>query len=30
MDPKRPDLEPLRYTAAEWQAYTEGVRQGLI
>ncbi|WP_198042092.1 DUF397 domain-containing protein [Kitasatospora azatica] len=30
VDPKRPDLEPLRYTAAEWQAYTEGVRQGLI
>ncbi|MFB7906532.1 DUF397 domain-containing protein [Kitasatospora sp. NPDC056076] len=30
VDPKRPDIEPLRYNAAEWAAFTEGVRRGLI
>ncbi|MER5973630.1 DUF397 domain-containing protein [Streptomyces sp. NPDC002055] len=27
-DSKRPDLEPMRYTAAEWSAFREGVIAG--
>ncbi|MBW5423521.1 DUF397 domain-containing protein [Streptomyces sp. BG9H] len=27
-DSKRPDLEPMRYTASEWSAFREGVIAG--
>lgn len=27
-DSKRPDLEPMRYTAAEWSAFRQGVIAG--
>jgi hypothetical protein len=29
-DSKRPDRPDLRFTAAEWEAFKEGIRQGLL
>ncbi|MFE2728826.1 DUF397 domain-containing protein [Kitasatospora sp. NPDC059327] len=29
-DSKRPDRPELRFTAAEWLAFTEGLRRGLL